>query len=386
MNILYYSWNENSSVDITSLFDEFGFTYKKISYPLSNYDSDLKWENLLHRDITAQSFDFIFTFNYFPILSNIAQAHKLPYVSWVYDCPHLTLYSTTITNPYNYLFLFDKEMHHEVVELGALHAFHLPLAVNTARLNHFLSLPDSLHGNSYSSNVSFIGALYDNNPYRQISYLPKRLRGFLDGLMSSQQKIWGYSLLSNALTDDILKELLDYIILENNPNYLFSSKDIILHMLESNITYMERCRLLQISSLKFPTDIYSGSNLDIIKGCFPHLPISYESEVPNVYIHSKINLNISLRSIHQGIPLRCLDIMGAGGFLLSNLQPELIENFIPEEEFVYYDSEEDMMEKMQYYLYHEHQRQEIAENGWKKIQTHYSYPTQFEKILKQLPL
>lgn len=386
MNILYYSWNENSSVDIISLFDEYGYTYKKITYPLSNYDSDMRWENLLHRDITAQAFDFIFTFNYFPILSNIAQTHKLPYVSWVYDCPHLTLYSTTITNPCNYLFLFDKEMHHEVVELGALHAFHLPLAVNTARLNHFLSLPDALHGNNYSSDVSFVGGLYDNNPYRQISYLPKRLRGFLDGLMSSQQKIWGYSLLSNTLTDDVLKELLDYIILENNPNYLFSSKDIILHMLESNITYMERCRLLQISSLKFPTDIYSASNLDIIQGCFPHLPISYESGVPNVYNHSKINLNISLRSIHQGIPLRCMDIMGAGGFLISNFQPELSENFIPEEEFVYYDSEEDMMEKMQYYLYHEHQRQEIAENGWKKIQTHYSYPTQFEKILKQLPL
>ena len=42
--------------------------------------------------------------------------------------------------------------------------------------------------------------------------------------------------------------------------------------------------------------------------------------MPLVFQNSKINLNITLRSIKNGIPLRAIDIMGAGGFLLTNYQ------------------------------------------------------------------
>ena len=37
-----------------------------------------------------------------------------------------------------------------------------------------------------------------------------------------------------------------------------------------------------------------------------------------MFANSKVNLNITLRNIKTGIPLRALDIMGAGGFLLTN--------------------------------------------------------------------
>ena len=56
--------------------------------------------------------------------------------------------------------------------------------------------------------------------------------------------------------------------------------------------------------------------------------------MPLIFRESKINLNITLRSITSGMPLRALDIMGAGGFLLSNYQQELAENYIDGEELV----------------------------------------------------
>jgi spore maturation protein CgeB len=68
-----------------------------------------------------------------------------------------------------------------------------------------------------------------------------------------------------------------------------------------------------------------------------------------------------------------MDIMGAGGFLLSNYQQELAEYFEVGKELVLYDSREDLMQKIDYYLCHEEERQEIARCGQRKIEENFSY-------------
>ena len=106
--------------------------------------------------------------------------------------------------------------------------------------------------------------------------------------------------------------------------------------------------------------------------------------MPSVFYHSKINLNFSLRSITSGIPLRCMDILGANGFLLSNYQPELAEFFSPNEDFVFFESEYDLISKIEYYLSHEKERTEIAYNGWRKIQTNFSYEQQLQILISKV--
>ena len=67
-----------------------------------------------------------------------------------------------------------------------------------------------------------------------------------------------------------------------------------------------------------------------MKNPTPELPnvinmgsVDYYDMMPYVFKCSDINLNITLRSIKTGIPLRAMDIMGAGGFLMSNYQVDL---------------------------------------------------------------
>ena len=81
--------------------------------------------------------------------------------------------------------------------------------------------------------------------------------------------------------------------------------------------------------------------------------VDYYNEMPYVFRNSRINLNITLRSIKSGIPLRCMDICGAGGFLLSNYQADLYDVFVPGEDMVIYDSIDDLMNKCKYYLSHD---------------------------------
>ena len=104
------------------------------------------------------------------------------------------------------------------------------------------------------------------------------------------------------------------------------------------------------------------------------------TEAPLVFHSSKINLNITLRSIVNGIPLRAMDIMGSGGFLLTNYQQDFLEFFTPGEDFAYYDSYEDLMDKVEYYLTHEHERNEIARNGFEKIKKYHSYEERIDKM------
>ena len=81
------------------------------------------------------------------------------------------------------------------------------------------------------------------------------------------------------------------------------------------------------------------------------------------------------------MPQRILDIMGSGGFVLTNYQQE-IENYfeIGKEIEVFRDLDE-LMEKVSYYLSHEKERLKIAMNGYQKVRQCFSYIHQLTHIL-----
>ncbi len=380
MRILYYCWNENSTVDIQQMFNRLGETFIKVSYPLNNYDVDVNFETQIKQLIVQQKLDCIFTLNYFPILSNIANECGMKYISWIQDCPHLTLYSQTITNKCNYIFLFDRNMVQTVVSLGAVNVCHLPLGVNTVHVNSLLNLPECLTDRDYESEVSFVGSLYEKNMYSQIKFLPEYIKGYFDGIISSQKEIWGYNFVEELMSDYIVEETMKYIKFDDDPKYTFNYKNILFDMINKKITSDERIKLLGSIADRYSLDLYTASDSSVIENCNPRGIVSYHEEMPRVFNRSKININITLRSITSGIPLRCLDIMGAGGFLLSNYQPELAEFFVPGEDFVYFENEQDLLDKIQYYLEHDDERKQIAYNGWQKVQQFFSYETQFSLI------
>ena len=108
MRILYYSWEENSKIDMLEALSVSGHEVSLITAPINNYLEHPELETIIRNAALESHCDIIFSFNYLPFVSNAAFSTKVPYVSWVYDCPHWTLFSPTITNPYNYLFLFDR--------------------------------------------------------------------------------------------------------------------------------------------------------------------------------------------------------------------------------------------------------------------------------------
>lgn len=386
MQILYYNWNENSSADMIQTFQELGHTVICFQFPIQNYLVDKSFTRELSELISKHSPDIIFTFNYFPLISDIAQQADLKYICWVYDCPHLTLYSPSLTNSCNYLFLFDRNMVETARKNGASHVFHLPLAANTTRINRMLNLSpalsaDSFAPDSYLHDVTFLGSLYEQNLYNQIHYLPEKLYGYLDGIMAAQKQLWGADLITELMDESLAAELSKYIKLEENPLLPCPNRIIFANIIQSKITSDERIAALNLLSDTFSVALYSASSKELCPNANFHGYISYLNQMPEVFYRSKINLNITLRSITSGIPLRVMDILSCGGFLISNYQPELTEYLKAGTDFVYFEDLNDLMNQVDYFLCHEKERMEIAQCGYEKVQKEFSYLKQVTKIL-----
>ena len=92
------------------------------------------------------------------------------------------------------------------------------------------------------------------------------------------------------------------------------------------------------------------------------------------------------RPIKTGLPLRIFDLMGAGGFVISNYQAEIPEIFIPDEDIVLYDSIPDLLDKIGYYLEHDEERKQIAKNGYEKVKMCHSYDVRLAQMFRMAGL
>lgn len=383
MHILYYSWQENTTSDFLFSMQALGHQVSPCMHELSYYFSDGVESDILDQ-LQAQTYDAVFTFNFFPLVSDMAESLHIPYICWVFDCPHYTLYSNSIRNSCNYLFLFDRDMCQSAIRRGARHAFHLPLAVNTARLKEQLGISSEgglLRPDTYIHDISFVGSLYESSHYSSFRYAPNHLRGYLAGIIAAQKEVWGIDLISPVLTPGRLAEFTAFMPYSEAEYEMLTAKEVFCSIIQKEVTSQERIEAVNRLAASHSVALYTGSDTACCPDVLSKGTVSYTAEMPDVFYRSKINLNLTLRSITSGIPLRALDILGCGGFLLSNYQPELCEYFTPDVDFVYFNDMDDLEQKVCYYLAHEEERCAIAAHGYRRACDLFSYHTQLSHML-----
>ena len=147
------------------------------------------------------------------------------------------------------------------------------------------------------------------------------------------------------------------------------------------IAEIERRRALIELSKHYKVNVYSNSDVSDLLRIQYCGSVDYWSEMPKVFRMSKINLNFTIPNIKSGIPLRIWDVLGCGGFLLTNYQAEIPYYFKEGEDLVCFDGLEDLCEKVGYYLEHEEERKRIAWNGYRKVREKHSYIERIRTIL-----
>lgn len=381
MNILFLDWPCFGRTDFLNFFSERHDSvtlFSHADYELRKSDSFLA---ALYSVLENQQFDFCFSYNFFPLMATACHKCNIKYVSFVYDSPQVKLYSYTVTYPTNYIFLFDSSLVTQFQKEGLTTFYYMPLPVNADRIHSLLQKPyDSAR---LSADVSFVGSLYNENHnlYDSLQGISSYTKGYSDAIMQAQSHVYGYNFLEECLTPAITAELQNAAHYQKNPDgveslsFIFSD-----YYLCRKLTSMERINILTDVASHFPLKIFTPNNNYVIPNASNMGVADYLTETPYIFHDSKINLNITLRSIKSGIPLRCMEIMSCGGFLLTNFQSDFFKHFVAGEDFVYFESNDDMLQKIDYYLTHEKERTSIAESGYQKVLKNHSYETIFQQI------
>lgn len=331
--------------------------------------------------------DWLFTFNFEPELAEICVRTKKVYVSWVVDWPHPHIYAKIARNENIYIFIFDRLGYYEACGRGMEKVYYLPLAPDIDWFDKVIADSSAEKKQRFRTDVSFMGNLYDakeHSLYDKITYLPPLVRGYLDGLMSAQKKVWGYTFIGEAIRAEMWQQIRQYVQWDLGDKYDSVYETLFESMLCKKITQEERRELCSLLARKYDFALYTKSSTEFDKHIRNCGAIDYFEDMPVLFRESKINVNITLRSIKSGIPLRCMDVLACGGFLLSNYQPELAEYFTDGEEIVIWQDFEDLAQKIDYYLEHEEERARIAKAGYEKVKALFHYDTLAGQMIEQV--
>ena len=75
-------------------------------------------------------------------------------------------------------------------------------------------------------------------------------------------------------------------------------------------------------------------------------------------------------------------MLGCKGFLMTNFQAEIPYYFKHKEDLVCFESVEELTELAGYYLAHEEERRQIAENGYRKVCMLHTYERRITEMME----
>jgi len=133
--------------------------------------------------------------------------------------------------------------------------------------------------------------------------------------------------------------------------------------------YPERVKLLKLIGKKFNLKVFSGI---------------YGLDMAKIYSQSKIVFN---KSCAGEINMRIFETLSCGSLLITdklNKETGLEELFQNNKHLVLYDSENDLLEKINYYLIHNSEREEIANSGYKEVLAKHTYEHRAKEMLKTI--
>lgn len=325
--------------------------------------------------------DYIISYQFDPLTSGIARGRGIPYISWVYDSPLMALFTPELDYDTNYVFIFDKTEFSRIKRnTRHAHIYYLPMSVNLTRSGRTDITDEDIR--RYSCDISFIGQLYSDNAYnRCIRGLDRRTHDEINAYLLSHVRNWTAPKYWPCLSDEAAADVKKTV---NSPNtFLMSDNEYYgLLMLTRKLAEMDRITLLNALAEHYPVHLYGGSESPHLVNVTSHGHVDYYTEMNKIFYCSRINLNITLPSIETGLPQRIFDIMGNGGFVMTNYQQEIDDMFRIGRDIEAFSTTEELLEKTAYYLSHEDARLRLALNGYKSVRDNHTHLHRVREILR----
>ncbi len=375
VSILFWQWHSFMGKGIEKALHKLDIAYDTFFYQLSDWEADEGFSEQLQARLKKKKYDAVFSVNYTPLITEVCDRIGIPYIAWVYDSPIHIRAIEPLKKECNHIYFFDRGQVEEYNRHG-IAAKYMPLAADTAVFAEYCK------GVTEQTQVAMVGQLYQNDYAYYMTPLENRIKGYFEGILASQMKLYGAYILPELITEEILDKVNAQYAKASGGTVSIQKRELE-YMLACEVTGRERRSILQSLAGYFDVKLYSGGEVQAIEGVTHLGYVDYYTKMPQIFAGTKVNLNISLKTIRTGIPLRVLDVLSCGGFLISNYQSELAEYFDIGEELVVYQDMEEVPLLVQYYLEHEEERKRIAEKGKQRIERDFRFEDRISRMLEE---
>ncbi len=345
-----------------------------------------KEEKKLREFLKNNRVDFVISNIFAPSVAQTTYELGIKFALYGMDSPMYETYLPVYPRYDNcYLFFFDRREYEMAKRKGYTNVYHMPLAADVAWTEKLVITDEEIR--KYGCNVSFVGSLYSDNVYdRYLKRFPATVQQIFTEMMEESAFQWdGRDRLGERLTPELATLVKNTCPeLYTRPYELSDEYYLKGYFFGRKLTHIERALLLQLLAGQYDIHLYTRNDDIVPEGIRRFPEVSQMTGAFKVFYSSKINLNITLRSIESGIPLRIFDIMSVGGFVLTNYQEEIPDLFAEGKEIVTFKTPEELIDKADYYLKHDTKRINIGINGYKKVKKCYTYEHQLQKIISIL--
>lgn len=309
----------------------------------------------------------------------------IKYISVIWDAPYLKAYTVMGTLDNIWYSAFDKLDAERMRQGGCPHVMYQPLSVN--RENILAWKKRFLAKRRYIHDISLIANLYEDNAYdRCLDLLPENMQAYFRSIFEEAAFKWdGVNRVYGKTGQEILEymKLVSPTLKINNPYNVEDVRYFEAMYLIRKLANIERVCVLNLLAEDHDVYLYTYSEVDetLMPKVHRRPPVQVGEATSFIYAGTKINLNIALKGIEGGTTQRIMDIMGAGGFVLTNYCEETAELFEEDKEIVMFRTPEELIQKVDYYLEHEEEREQIARAGHERAMNDYTYEKKIKKLL-----
>lgn len=381
MKILLIILEQERSNVVKTAFEKCGqevqtFFFQKIVDLKTFVVLDLESRTALATALQKQDFDLVFSIGYLHEASVFCHMLGCLYISWILELPNLDLFRNSVSYLENYFFVGDSALVDWIKKSGAQNVFYLPAAAISCE-----KVEDSKQ-----YDISFIGKIpvwKKGEIFSEETKVSRSCLGYLDGLVHSQRVLYGWDLVSNTLPVSVLEEMIHHYRIEVpadiwiSLSFLYSQYYLVPQVIQQE-------RLILFQGLRNLLTAFTGQEeKEDISYTIQKYPKELE-ERKRIIASSKINLNLTNRYLTNGISSHAFEIMGYGGFLITNYQKDFLDFFEVGKDWIYFENANDLLFKTVFYCNHLDARTEISERAFKKVKKKHLYIHRIERILELL--
>ncbi|HAV42826.1 TPA: hypothetical protein DCX15_02255 [bacterium] len=337
----------------------------------------VKEEVVLRERILRLRPNLVLANNHMGLNSQLCEELKIPHACWLEEDPFYWVRKKDVS-PYRILFVYDKAYIPRLKGMGFKEIHFLPLSTDPEHFKEVSLSEEEIR--RYGCELSFAGGSY----YKSFEIIEDLLGKWGEPKirMISDETI---RFQSNNLSLHIWDVMETFQHKYKYPIPFADEEGAIMfgRLLAGAATSLYRGRLIN-SLNEFDFHLYGDEGWkNLLRDgrikFYGSLP--YE-ELPRLFTASKINLNLTTTPIKTSLTQRPFDVLACGGFVLSDYRQDIQSLLEIDKEIVYFRAEEELKEKIDYFLKHPRERREIAKRGQRRVLGEHTYKYRMERLVR----